>query len=579
MLRKPQKDLFTRLTILLMLAFVLLPMLTACGEPSDSNGGTEQTTPAESGTLSEGTPALIPDPEKPKAPANPEKTLYATSQELYNDAPRGCQTITVLAEFTKGLDYDVFAKKDTNTKQYRLYLPCRVDPASVTYTVTHKDGKVSGPYTVDLSDTTVTDNERVVGNNNSYQIIAMQSNLPTVMVQIDEAYGTIKQMNADKTHNTFTYGDMVTTVTDALALEKGWSTRYESKDTNPKKECSLDMRGRGNTTWVLAKKPYQIRSENEIDLLGMGLGTTYALMANYRDATGARTQIALDLGVAIGLEYTVAQRQVDFFLNGTYMGMYVITEKIEVAPNRVEIDQKTEFLFEVDQYYNQNGNVGIGFPQFDEQCRFRIHNDDDAAHVEKGKQILTNAFTALYSGNEQEFLKYFDLDSWARMYLFQMYSMNSDAYHGSLFFYYSEKDQKLHACSPWDFDWSFGGSHREDPKWWDPYVCDRSQNGISKPMLQYNAFLTKICDLYYKEKVRDVLATVPAMVKVYEEENRLSFAMNETAAAVFYYPSGKATNYTEACAHLYTTCVERLNWMDSKVQSHAAKAGYLIPLT
>ena len=53
----------------------------------------------------------------------------------------------------------------------------------------------------------------------------------------------------------------------------------------------------------------------------------------------------------------------------------------------------------------------------------------------------------------------------------------------------------------------------------------------------------------------------------------------ETAAAVFYYPSGKATNYTEACAHLYTTCVERLNWMDSKVQSHAAKAGYLIPLT
>ncbi len=579
MKKKTKQTLFARAMAWLFMLCMLMPMLLACNGNEENTEQTTDTTETtvqtgEQGTLPQESPTLTPDPEKEPAPENPAKTLYATTQETVNGSPRGCKSIKVLAQYTKGLDFDINAKKDTNTKLFYLHLPCRVDLSAVTFSVTHNDGTVTGPYTVDFSDKEISDNERVVGNNNSYEIKPMQSNLPSIMVQIDEKHGTIAAMNGDSTHNTYTYGDMVATVTDEMALENGWATRYVSEDTNSKKACSMDMRGRGNTTWQMSKKPYQIRSENDIDLLGMGRGTTYALLANYRDATGARTQLALDLGVALGLEYTVAHRQVDFFLNGTYMGMYLLTEKVEVAPNRVEIDEKTEFLFEVDQYYNQNGNVGIAFPDYDSQCRFRIHNDDDPTHVEKGKQILTTAMNALYSGNEEEFLKYFDLDSWAKMLILQLYSMNSDAYHGSLYFYYNSEDGKLYACSPWDFDWSFGGSHRPDPVWWDPYQCDRSKNGISKPMLQYQSFLTTVVDLYYRQGVKEILEKVPGWAKDYKEENELSSQMTHTAITVYYYESSKVNNYSDLCDHLYQVCSNRLTWMDYKMETYAEQCNY-----
>jgi len=584
-LLQKNKRLKRGLAAVLML-LLLLPMLFSCNSRENEEEGTtteestETTTPAESGKLEDVVPEFPSDPEKETPPENPEVSLYEWSQQVYSGTTkRGCKTITVLAQYNKGLDYDVYCQKDTTTKQYYLYLPCRVDLSAVTYTVTHKDDTVSGPYTVDLSDTDIDDNERVVGNSNSYVIVAKQSNLPTVMVQVDEQYVTIKELNADPDHKTYAYGDMVTTVTDEMAREKGWSTRYESKDTDPNKHCSLDIRGRGNTTWKLAKRPYQIRCENDIDLLGMGRSGTYAIMANYRDVTGARTQLAMDLGIALGLDYTSRHCQVDFFLNGTYMGMYVIMEKIEVAPNRVEIDEDVDILFEVDQYYAEQGEFGLNLQKYEEQCRFRIHSPTDPGTSARSKRILTSAIDALFSGDEDRFLEWFDLESWAKACFVQLYTMNNDAYHGSFYFYYSNEDGKMHACCPWDFDWSFGVAYGKNELSQDPLTCNWTSRGVAKPMMEYKAFQMALLKLYYEQGGREIIAGMPDRVEAYEEENYLSAQMNITmlGTKVYYYPSAKqspvyytsykeVTDYTSAVDFLYNICRARVRFMENYMQ-------------
>ena len=587
-----------RMFSLLLLITVLLPYLVSCNtgtvdlttedtttlDGSTTADTTEETTTfgGEVGTLGGGTPVLQPDPEKPEAPENPEITLYDLTNSAYNGGKVGCTKITVLSEYTVGLDFDIYADKKQGDKVFYLYLPCRVDASQVTFSATHRDGSVSGPYTVDLSDDVVTGNERLVATTSTYTIKAMQSNLPTVMVQVDEQYVSVSEMQGDSEHKTFAYGDMVTTVTDEMALANGWATRYESEDTDPDKYCSLDIRGRGNTTWQMPKKPYQIRSENTMDLLGMGLGTTYALMANWRDATGARTQLALDLGKMLDIDYTCEQRQVDFFLNGTYMGMYVITEKIEVAPNRVEIDQTEDILFEVDQYYQDHGEFGFSLFEYNEEYHFRIHSPTEPGTAGVSKMVLYEAIVALHSGDEEEFIKYFDLESWARMFLLHLYAMNGiDSYAGSFFFYYNHEDGKLYACSPWDFDYSFGGSHRSDRKYWDPYICDRTDVGFCKPMMEYSAFVAELLDIYYLEGGKETLESMPALVQKYAEENLLSFAMSDKAIGAHYYAStqsffgsGVALDYDKAIEHLYTTCVNRLEWIETKMQEWGAEIGY-----
>ncbi len=591
--KRSQKSLIRILCAALTLT-LLLPMMLAC-DSSSAEETTEETTteyleetttPAESGNLENVVPEFAPDPEKETPPENPEQSLYSLSQQTYSGSTKmGCKTITVLAKYNKGLDYDVYCKKDTTTKQYYLYLPCRVDASALTYTVTHKDGSVSGPYTSNFLDDEITDNERVVGNNNSYVIVTMQSDLPTVMVQVDEQYVTLAELNGDPDHKTFAYGDMVTTVTDEVAREKGWTTRYESKDNDPDKYCSLDIRGRGNTTWKLAKKPYQIRCENDIDLLGMGRSGTYALMANYRDATGMRTQLALDLGLALGLDYTCEQRQVDFFLNGTYQGMYVMTEKIEVAPNRVDIDENLDILFEVDQYYAEQGEFGLNLTKYEGQCRFRIHNPTDPGTSTRSKAILTEAIDALFSGDEERFLKHFDLESWAKACFVQLYTMNNDAYHGSFYFYYNHEDGKLHACSPWDFDWSFGVAYGKDELSQDPLTCNFTSRGVAMPMMQYKSFMRTMVELYYEDGVKEILESMPDLVEYYEQENFLSAQMNATAVKQFYYPSAanspqyyttykEVTNYTEAVDFLYSICRRRLTFMEDYMQQLSILCGY-----
>lgn len=575
------------IALVLMLA-VILPMLLACGDdapdPIDSttvadeqtsDPEAETTTPAESGKLEDVKPELTPEPEKEAPPANPSKSLSSVSKEPYNGKKRGCQTITVLAKYAKGVDYDVNAKKNETNSVYYLFLPCRADLTAITYSVTHYDGSVTGPYTVNLADQTVTDNEKVSGNSRDYTIIAKQSNLPSMMIQIDEKYVTIGQMNNDPNHKTFTYGEVVTTVTDEMAKENGWATRYVSEESDSKKPCTADMRGRGNWTWKYKKRSYQIRYENSVDLLGMGRGKAWSLLAVYNDSTGIRTQLAHQFGLNIGVHYTSDHRMIDLFLNGTYMGMFVVTEKVEVAPNRVEINEEKDILFEVDQYYEEQGEYGISLnEQYGNQYNFRIHSPTTTGTSEHSKQILKTAMAALNSGNEQEFLKYFDLDSWARMLLLQLCSMNQDAYNGSFFFYYNHTDGKMYACAPWDFDWSFGNGSRQGPEFHDPYVIDWTKRGLSGSMLKYPIFLRAVASAYYEGGVREEVAKMPALARYYGELNRKTIDMNALGAAVNYV-NGKTIS--EALDYLYSACEKRITFMEKRMKEIANEGGYQIP--
>ena len=57
-----------------------------------------------------------------------------------------------------------------------------------------------------------------------------------------------------------------------------------------------EIKGRGNYTWNLAKKPYQFKLDGSKDVLGMGAAKTWILLANHADASLMRNKVAYDLG-------------------------------------------------------------------------------------------------------------------------------------------------------------------------------------------------------------------------------------------------------------------------------------------
>jgi hypothetical protein len=129
------------------------------------------------------------------------------------------------------------------------------------------------------------------------------------------------------------------------------------------------IRGRGHSTWGQPKNPYKVQFTNDAsyanvtDFLGMKKNRNWALLADYFDRSLIRNKLALSLGsssvFADGLKWTPSGQHVEVFLNGDYVGVYLLTEDIRIDPARLDIKKMSTnpaandvdggYIVEVDQ--------------------------------------------------------------------------------------------------------------------------------------------------------------------------------------------------------------------------------------
>lgn len=110
------------------------------------------------------------------------------------------------------------------------------------------------------------------------------------------------------------------------------------------------IRGRGNSSWLwYDKKPYKFKLDEKSKLLGLSKAKNWNLLANYRDVTDLMNTFAFETARWMGMPYTNHTRYVEVFLNQEYIGLYQLTEKIEIKNNRIEIDEQSGTLLCFDQ--------------------------------------------------------------------------------------------------------------------------------------------------------------------------------------------------------------------------------------
>lgn len=121
------------------------------------------------------------------------------------------------------------------------------------------------------------------------------------------------------------------------------------------------IRGRGNSTWEwYDKKPYKIKLDSKSKLLGLEKAKNWNLLANYRDVTDMMNVVAFETARYMGMPFTNHSRFVEVFLNGEYIGVYQLTEKIEIGTNRVNIAEEGGLLMSFDQDDGPDLNPGAG---------------------------------------------------------------------------------------------------------------------------------------------------------------------------------------------------------------------------
>ena len=322
------------------------------------------------------------------------------------------------------------------------------------------------------------------------------ANVNVLRLEIDESHGTIDAMNSDKEKETTCYGSLSYTASKS----EHCFTSYFS------------IHGRGNATWDDKKKGYSIKlhtddsysEKNKVDISGMGESASWVLVANHRDRTLMRNALALTLAQKIGMRYAVEFVFVDLYMNGEYLGLYVLAEKIHISSSQVDIPEAKEdslaggYILEFDNYEDE--------PQFrlnKSGMRVTVNDPDNLDSYSAIEKFLNEAETAIrdergYNSKTKKYwYDYIDVTSFAQLWIVREYTMDYDA-TVNFRMYYDPSDQKLHAGPAWDFDNSMARTARI---YADPYYAlietgDRERNCWLTRLMRHDDFLKEIQRLY-----------------------------------------------------------------------------------
>lgn len=259
------------------------------------------------------------------------------------------------------------------------------------------------------------------------------------------------------------------------------------------------VKGRGNSTFGLLKKPYQIKLEEGADLFGFGEAKDFNLLADGYDETKLRNQIALGLAGALGMEYTPQGQSVDLYCNGVYYGVYYLCEEVQIGEGRIEIEDMEEYvraayteeemgqletfssedgsrkwtgslveaeelsggyLFErelMERYQGETSGFVTGQGDAYVLSSPKYATEEQVTYIADYMQEFQDALweeDGVHPENGRHYSEYIDVDSFVKKYLLEEILRNYDGGVTSSFFYKKSDAEggKLYAGPAWDYD-------------------------------------------------------------------------------------------------------------------------------
>ena len=85
--------------------------------------------------------------------------------------------------------------------------------------------------------------------------------------------------------------------------------------------ADVEIKGRGNATWLQPKKPLQFKLSQKVDLLGLGKHRKWILLANSMDYTNLRTDTALYIEKMVGEKFAYQGKFVELYVDDSYEGL------------------------------------------------------------------------------------------------------------------------------------------------------------------------------------------------------------------------------------------------------------------
>lgn len=445
--------------------------------------------------------------------------IFALSVFAVTASAQGDIEYLSLNGVAKGERFFTEWQKSEADGKYYFYLPAGTDLSSVKTKFVAADpvyvGETKLGYDKETDAFAGGGEFTVTSGSASYQVVLLQSqNIPAMFIETES--GSLDAIHADKSHK-----------------EKGKIAVVEDGEVTIDTTLA-SIKGRGNSTWSLDKKPYNIKFDKKTNLFGLGKAKKFSLLASRYDPSFLRNTFIFDLSDEMGLYYSSKSKPVDLYINGEYLGNYLVCESVEVGSSRVDITDLEDLNEEANpgtdiekaplagdrngssagsiKYVDFQGNpedISGGYLlEFDFLNRYEpeisgfvtkvgqpvvLKSPEYAskAQVEYISSFWQEFEDALYSETGtnslgKHYTDYIDLDSFAKMYIIEELSMDVDAGLSSCYFFKDAKSDRIYASPVWDFDLALGSydssrygvSLLDSTKW---FAANSYINGKSNP--------------------------------------------------------------------------------------------------
>ena len=234
------------------------------------------------------------------------------------------------------------------------------------------------------------------------------------------------------------------------------------------------IKGRGNYSWLHSdKKPFRIKLDEKQPLMGMKKNRHFCLLPHDHWTS----PFGFELSRRIGLSYTPALQHIEVVLNGQYIGLYLLTEKIRVGKNRVNIIKQENaetdeglitggWLLEIDNHPDENQFV---FQEGNGNWMGVKYHSPDSLSQEQFNYIyryFKDVDNAIYDEQDSvgAWMDYIDIDTLACFYIVNEIADNIESFTNSLYLHKQRGDSTKLLFGPvWDLGTSYGRPELEQP--------------------------------------------------------------------------------------------------------------------
>lgn len=330
----------------------------------------------------------------------------------------------------------------------------------------------------------------------------------------------------------------------------------------------LTVRGRGNSSFKMPKYGLKLEFKDKVKLFGMPKNRDWALIANYGDKTHLRNYMMTRLSEWLGAKYTPRMQFVELYLNRKYMGLYLLSESIKVAKNRVNIEENdTTFLVEKED----SKKFDPPYVQSDNGYYYHIKSPKNPSP--ETEELLLDHIKAFenfamrpYRYNSNEIGQWIDLDDYLLFYWVHEYSKNEDGNFARSVHFTWKKGEPIHFGPLWDFDLAFGNASREQNKAPEEWYIRRYR--LNYYILQ-NSLVDSAAVVYWKEHRETFKALIDSVPlyrsiidKAIENEYRRWPVMKNTENWALKDPYD---SYDEAVESMIEWMKQRYQWIDKEI--------------